>query len=220
MLDIYKNSTSFCRTSRKEIDQLNPLEPNFVTIKQEIPDETANDSQTLTESHAKIDQLNPLMEPNFINIKQEIPDETTNDSQTQKETADETTHEDETHEKPYARVLTMEEIVDEETPLLCKHCGLKCDNAGAFKRHAKAVRQCNFCPKNFCGRYSNRESKVHYKKEHNFKPKNPHICPHCQKPFGHASRLKQHVSESKCRWVWILGGDCAVSEASKNQDKK
>ena len=96
-----------------------------------------------------------------------------------------------------------EEIADEENnedrnPFRCQHCSLETDSLSAFKGHMNSVRRCDDCSKNFCGRYSKRELKSHQKKEHIFKPKNPHICIHCHKPFGYASKLKQHFVDSKC----------------------
>ena len=96
-----------------------------------------------------------------------------------------------------------EEIADEEknegeNSYLCQYCDLKSDNLGTFKKHAKSVRKCDYCLKIFCGQYSKRALNSHHKKEHIFKPKNPHICIHCQKPFEYASRLKEHMLHSKC----------------------
>ena len=87
---------------------------------------------------------------------------------------------------------------NEETKVFkCEHCDFESTNPGAFKNHTNSLKICESCLKVFCGKRSVQNLKSH-QREHNFKPKKPHICIHCNKPFQYASTLKQHLIRSPC----------------------
>ena len=87
---------------------------------------------------------------------------------------------------------------NEETKVFkCEHCDYESTNPGAFKNHTNSLKICESCLKVFCGKRSVQNLKSH-QREHNFKPKKPHICIHCNKPFQYASTLKQHLIRSPC----------------------
>ena len=196
--NIYGNLTSICRTFQDESNakinkaQLKPpSEPDFVNIKQEIVDEETNEGDK--------DTLSTPSE-HFLHTKEEIADEEIADDEI---AGEEKAGEEKAGEEIANEEIAAEDIYDEETNkdgklLMCRHCGLVCEKLCAFIRHSRSVRKCESCPKIFCGPYSNRERKAHHKKEHNYKPKAPHICTNCHKPFPYKSTLKNHLIWSKC----------------------
>ena len=77
----------------------------------------------------------------------------------------------------------------------------------AFKCHTKSYLVCPECPMQFCGKRSKRHLETHFRRVHNFKPKDPYFCEVCSKPFGHMSVLKKHLKKSKCGKVPLIDHD-------------
>ena len=85
----------------------------------------------------------------------------------------------------------------EKEVLKCENCDYMTENPGGFKRHKESITYCEHCSQGFCGKRAKRLLKSH-QQEHDFKPKNAHICDICKKPFKNATLLKNHKIRSKC----------------------
>ena len=85
----------------------------------------------------------------------------------------------------------------EKEVLKCENCDYETEIPAHFQNHKGSIIFCEHCSKCFCGKRAQRMLKTHLK-EHDFKPKNAHICEICKKPFKNATLLKNHKIRSKC----------------------
>ena len=94
----------------------------------------------------------------------------------------------------------MVENVLEITPgnaYKCTNCDFESVRKTSIQVHMNSIIHCSLCTKTLCGRYAKRQYKSH-QREHDFKPKNAHICHVCSKCYQYASDLKQHLKWSAC----------------------
>ena len=99
-------------------------------------------------------------------------------------------------------------IVDNDTTnmnsdgndLTCHNCGFACKTKSALCNHLKTHVKCSFCNRNFGGRNSKKDLKLHLKScAPHLIPAPKYSCQNCHKTFKFKSKFYNHITKTKCR---------------------
>ena len=88
-------------------------------------------------------------------------------------------------------------VVTPGTAHKCTNCNFETVQKRCMENHMNSFIQCSLCTETFCGRYAKRQHKSH-QRQHDFKPKNAHICHICSKCYQYAYLLQKHLKWSAC----------------------